>query len=171
MNNITPLLQYTLFWINYLARNQKQKPENPICTSFSQRSSPLPLMQQSTPSPAMSSNTTMRKSTRTSHIPLYVSRIHIYFSCISLAAKQSMRERKREDLLDASGVQLAIFDAVGELVEGFALLLQVLRVHHSLYPSVVSALHFFFDRLLSVQSQNVRIWNPNLSSADCCGLG
>ncbi|KAK3011222.1 hypothetical protein RJ639_012374 [Escallonia herrerae] len=44
-------------------------------------------------------------------------------------------------LLDAGGVELAIFDMVSELVEGFALLLQVLRVFHSLNP-FVPCLHF-----------------------------
>ena len=39
------------------------------------------------------------------------------------AEREREREREREDLLDTSGIELAVFDAVGELVEGFALLL------------------------------------------------
>ena len=34
-----------------------------------------------------------------------------------------VKNAEREDLLDTSGIELAVFDAVGELVEGFALLL------------------------------------------------
>ena len=41
----------------------------------------------------------------------------------SIKVKNAQREREREDLLDTSGIELAVFDAVGELVEGFALLL------------------------------------------------
>ena len=41
----------------------------------------------------------------------------------SIKVKNAEREREREDLLDTSGIELAVFDAVGELVEGFALLL------------------------------------------------
>ena len=41
----------------------------------------------------------------------------------SIKVKNAEREREREDLLDTSRIELAVFDAVGELVEGFALLL------------------------------------------------
>ena len=59
--------------------------------------------------------------------------------------KNKSRERKHRYLLDASGIELAILDAVGELVEGLGLLLQVLvlgvGLRHHLH-SFVPSLHF-----------------------------